>query len=546
LIRFDLLRADYYVDLIFAERERDMETLNKKNESGELNIETATKNFKLYIRKIWNASITKYFLAALIILISGLFLYLIHLHIGYQSVSLVFLFIISLLPLLNFKPGPIFLAAVMSALVWNFFFIPPYYTFRIGKVEDTMMFLMYFVIATVSGLLISRIHTQRSLINQRERRTSALYNLTRDLSSSKSLDEVTACALEHLKSTFHAEVVFIYADNDKSLKHMAHPSSTISIDDAERNIAQIALLSSEKVGKFTHNVSSISPFTYFPLYTKSRKYGVAGLLFPEGYTMDSEVESLLDTFIVLITAAVEREYLTELAKNNLMIAESEKLYKTLFDSISHELKTPITTIIGAISSLKDERINGNRNIILQLIDEAGIASERLKRLVENLLDITRLERGNLKLKKEWHSISDLLNSSISRVETENRKSKINCDVNDDLGMLYFDYPLLEQAIINILHNSIEYTSPECQIDVAAKRKSDSIIITISDNGNGFPEHEIKNLFTKFYRIPGTKAGGTGLGLSIAKGFIEAHGGSIKAQNRPGGGAEFIILLPINL
>lgn len=522
-----------------------METPVRKNESGELNIETATKHFKSYIRKVWNASITKYFLSALIISVSGLLLYLIHLHIGYQSVSLVFLFIISLLPLLNFKPGPIFLAAVMSSLIWNFFFIPPYYTFRIGKVEDAMMFLMYFVIASVSGLLISRIRTQQILINQKERRTAALYNLTRDLSSSRSLDDVTQCSVNHLKETFHSEVVFLYPETDKNLKSSVHPASTFKIDDAERNVAQISFLSSQKVGRFTHNVSSISPVTYVPLTTKNRKYGVTGLIFPEEALLDTEAESLLDTFIALISTAIEREYLTELAKNNLVIAESEKLYKTLFDSISHELKTPITTIIGAISSLKDEKINGNRSIILQLIDEAGIATERLKRLVENLLDITRLERGNLKLKKEWHSIADLLYSSINRVESDSSNRKINCSVEEDAGLYNFDYPLLEQAIINILHNSIEYTSPECKIDVTTKRKSDSIMITISDNGKGFPENEIKNLFTKFYRIPGTKAGGTGLGLSIAKGFIEAHGGTIKAQNRPGGGAEFIILLPIN-
>ncbi|MEW6509070.1 MAG: ATP-binding protein [Bacteroidota bacterium] len=502
--------------------------------------------YKSLTKKIWNNPLTKYFLSGLIISISGFALYIIHPHIGYQSVSLIFLFIVSLLPLLNFKPGPIFLAAVMSALIWNFYFIPPYYTFRIGKVEDAMMFFMYFVIASVSGLLISRIRTQQVLINQKERRTSALYNLTRDLSSSKSLNEVTACAIEHLKLTFHAEVVFIFSENEKNLNSAIHPSSTISIDEAEKNVAQIAFLSSEKVGRFTHNVSSISPFTYLPLYTKNRKYGAAGLLFPESCSIDTESESLLDTFIVQISAAVEREYLTELTKSNMIIAESEKLYKTLFDSISHELKTPITTIIGAISSLKDEKISENKNLIFQLIDEAGIAAERLKRLVENLLDITRLERGNLKLKKEWHSISDLINSSISRVESGGQKRKINCDVSEEIGVWNFDYPLLEQAISNILQNSAEYTSPECKIDVTAKRKPDLIIITISDTGNGFPENEIKTLFTKFFRMPGTKAGGTGLGLSIAKGFIEAHGGTIKAQNRAGGGAEFIITLPTNL
>lgn len=520
----------------------------KKGDNHRLNNSRAKSIYReilSHLKNIWTAPLSKYFLSALIISISGLTLSLISPHVGYQSISLIFLFIVSLLPLLKFKPGPIFLAAIMSALIWNYYFIPPYYTLRIDKIEDAMMFSMYFVIASVSGLLISRIRTQQILIKQRERRTLALYNLTRDLSSSKSLDEVTACATGHLKSTFHAEVFFMYSDNEKTLKPSPDNPGAAKIDDAEKNIAQIALLGSEKVGRFTKNVSSISPFTFMPLITNNRKYGVVGLLFPENCSIDSDTESLLDTFIVQISAAVEREYLTELAKSSLVIAESEKLYKTLFDSISHEIKTPITTIIGAISSLKDEKISGNKNFIVQLIDEAEIAAARLKRLVDNLLDITRLERGILTLKKEWHSISDLLNSSINRLEAENHKSNVNYTVGDEIGILKFDYPLLEQSIINILHNSIEYGPPDCKIDIAVKRAADSIVINISDNGKGFPEHEIKNLFTKFYRIPGTKAGGTGLGLSIAKGFIEAHGGTITAGNRPGGGAEFIISLPIN-
>ncbi|MDQ7816558.1 MAG: ATP-binding protein [Melioribacteraceae bacterium] len=504
-----------------------------------------TKIIRTTVAVIWNSPLMKYFQSALIVSIAGTILFYLHVHIGYQTVSLVFLLIISLLPLLNFKPGPIFLAAVMSALIWNFFFIPPPLTLRIGKVEDVLMFGMYFVIASVSGLLISRIRTQQILINQKEKKTSSLYNLTRDLSSAKTLDEVTNCSINHLKETFRADVVIIYSENDKKLKSVPHPSSSLAIDEAEWNVAQLVCLSSEKIGRFTHNVPSISQATYFPLNTKDRKYGVVGMNFPEDTLLDLELESLINTFLSLISVAVEREYLKELSKNNLVIAESEKLYKTLFDSISHELKTPITTIIGAISSLKDDKIIGNRSVITRLIDEANIASERLKRLVENLLDITRLESGNLKLKKEWHSVADLLNSAINRLSLEAADRQINCKIEDDVGIINFDYPLLEQAITNILHNCVEYTSQENIIDIYAGKKDENTIITIADNGRGFPESEIKNLFKKFYRVPGTKAGGTGLGLSIAKGFIEAHGGTISVRNRAGGGAEFIISLPTN-
>jgi len=501
------------------------------------------KNFSI-IAAIWNSQVAKYFLSVLIISVAGLILFYVHVHIGYQAVSLVFLFIVSFLPLLNFRPGPIFLAAVMSAFIWNFFFIPPSFTFRIGKIEDALMFAMYFVIASVSGLLISRIRMQQLMLHQKEKKTAALYDLTRNLSAAQSLDDVTEFSIRQLNETFRAEVAFIYAADYKSLNKLPHPSSLFKIDDAEWNIAQLVFLSSESVGRFTEAIPSISQITYMPLFTKDRRLGVAGLLFPENSILDEEMGSLLNTFLSQISIAVEREYLKDLAKKNLVIAESEKLYKTLFDSISHELKTPITTILGAATSLKDEKIIKNQSVFFRLIDEANIAAERLKRLVENLLDITRLESGILKLKKEWHSINDLINSALNKIKAESSNHKINCLIDENIGLLQFDYPLLEQALINIIHNCIMYTPADGKIGISAERKEENIIITVLDNGKGFPEEELINIFKKFYRIPGTKAGGTGLGLSIAKGFIEAHGGTITAKNNKSGGAEFIILLPI--
>jgi two-component system sensor histidine kinase KdpD len=433
----------------------------------------------------------------------------------------------------------------MSAFIWNYFFIPPAFTLRIGKIEDVLMYVMYFVIATVSGFLISRIRLQQLVINQREKKTAALYNLTRELSAAKSLDDVAEYATKQLNEIFHTEVVFIFSENENELNKNPHKQSTIEMDDAEWNIAQMAFSSSQKAGRFTENIPTISEITYLPLFTKTRKLGVVGLQFPNNSFIDKETDSLMNTFVTQVSVAIEREYLKEQAKQNLLIAESEKLYKTLFDSVSHELKTPITTILGAVSSFKDDKIINNRTVFYRLINETSIAAERLKRLVENLLDITRLESGTLKLKKNWHSISDLISSTINRIRIEYVDHKINYQIGTSVILGKFDYPLVEQALVNIIHNSIEYTPSNSQIDMIAESKDDKIIITISDNGSGFPDNELKNIFKKFYRLPGTKAGGTGLGLSIAKGFIEAHGGTITAGNKKTGGAEIIISLPIN-
>jgi two-component system sensor histidine kinase KdpD len=513
--------------------------------SNSINGIVHSRKLSYIIWQILSSEAARYFYSISIISIFGFILFHLQTHISYQAVSLVFLFVISLLPLLNFKPGPIFLAAITSSFIWNYFFIPPAFTLRIGKVEDVLMYVMYFVIATVSGLLISRIRMQQLILNQREKRTNALYNLTRDLFAAKSLDDVTECSIKQLNETFHVDVLFIYVESENRLSKTIHSKSTISIDDSEWNIAQLAFLCSQRAGRFTDNIPTISELTYLPLFTKERKFGVVGLLFPDNSIIDQETDTLIIAFISQIGVAVEREYLKEQTKKNLLIAESEKLYKTLFDSVSHELKTPITTILGAVSSFRDDKIFNNKSVFYQLIDETNIAAERLKRLVENLLDITRLESGTLELKKEWHSISDLINSAVQRIRIENAEHKINYQIDENIGLGNFDYLLLEQSLVNIIHNSIDYTPSNSTIEIIAENKDDKIVITISDDGAGFPDGELKNIFKKFYRLPGTKAGGTGLGLSIAKGFIEAHGGTITAGNKKTGGAEIIISLPKN-
>lgn len=495
------------------------------------------------IRSFLQSSLGKYLSSAGIISIVSLILFYLHLHIGYQAISLLFLLVISLLPLMNFGPGPIFLAAVMSAFIWNFFFIPPSFTLRIGKVEDVLMFIMYFIIASVLGLLISRIRTQQVLINQREKRTASLYNLAKELSSAKSMDDIVSCSIKQLKEIFKAETVFVFFETEKKLLTEPHPFSTFKIDQGEWNIAQWVFANSERAGRFT-NTMPITPALYYPLKTKTTNLGVIGLVLPEAATLSSESFSLLETFLSQISIAIERDYLKESAKNTLLGTESQKLYKTLFDSISHELKTPVTTIIGAVSSFKDEKIIKNQSVLSRLIDETNIAADRLNRLVENLLDITRVESGNIKPNKEWHSITDLINSVVQRLKHESINHEINFFVNSDVELVHFDFPLMEQALINVVHNSIEYTPAGSKIEIFAKKFADKVMLSVSDNGPGFPANAIKSLFEKFYRVPGTKAGGTGLGLSIARGFIEAHGGTISAQNKSAGGAEFIILVPI--
>jgi two-component system sensor histidine kinase KdpD len=259
--------------------------------------------------------------------------------------------------------------------------------------------------------------------------------------------------------------------------------------------------------------------------------------------MPTELEFLLDSFFAQISIAVEREYLNTIAKETIVSRETEKLYRTLFDSVSHELKTPITTIKGVIDAFQNPTYLLNKELTSSFVDEAKIAVSRLSRLVENLLDMTRLESQNLHLKIESYTISDIISAILDTVENEMQGHVIRVEFEDENQFIKCDFALIEQALLNIIRNAIEYSPAPGEIIIKTRSLERGALISIADSGKGFPPAAIPQLFRKFFRVPGTKPGGTGLGLSIAKGFIEAHKGTVSAQNRAEGGAEFVIFLP---
>jgi two-component system, OmpR family, sensor histidine kinase KdpD len=214
-----------------------------------------------------------------------------------------------------------------------------------------------------------------------------------------------------------------------------------------------------------------------------------------------------------------------------------KLYTTLFNSLSHELKTPIATIIGSVETLQHSRLNEKNSKIL--INEIDLAAERLHRQVENLLNMSRLESGMISLKRDWTDVNELLHTASLQEKTSTHK--ITVAENESLPLFKIDAGLMQQALHNIIHNAIAYTPAGSTIKLSAELQQKCCVITVHDNGAGLPKDALGIIFDKFYRLPGTKTGGTGLGLSIAKGFTEAHAGNITAENDEG--AKFIITVP---
>lgn len=288
---------------------------------------------------------------------------------------------------------PVLAAAVLSAVIWNFFFIPPVYTFHIDKAEDLLMFLLYFLIALVNAVLTFKIREAEGKARDKEEKVNTI-----------------------------------------------------------------------------------------------------------------------------------------------------KLYNTLLNSLSHELRTPIATIVGAVDTLQEGQDKLSPAMKSELLNEIDRASIRLNRQVENLLNMSRLESGMLKLNIDWCDINELVHSVIQKI-SETSSRKIDFSANDDLPLFKLDRGLMEQVLQNLVHNAIQYTPENAVITIEALYRPGICVLIVSDRGNGFPEREIKFVFDKFYRLPNTKVGGSGLGLSIVKGFVEAHQGTIVLSNSREGGAVFTLEIP---
>ncbi len=483
----------------------------------------------------------QYFIASIIVIAIALICFPLTKFVGYKTISFIILLTVSLLPL-RFGPGPVLVAGGLGALLWDFFFIPPIFTFSVGHIEDVMMLLMYFIVAIVTGVLSARVRARERAVRQREERTSALFTLTRDLSSAHSQEEVIKAAVANIKKFFDAEVVVVLGDADGEISTSPHAASSMKPDSKEYGVAAWSYWNEKRAGKFTDTLPSAEA-TYFPMSGPRYPLGVIGVKLVQ--KLSSDQDNLLENFIAQISSAIERELLSELGTKSIVVAESERLYKTLFNSVSHELRTPVATIMGASENILRDLSIGSLPTNEEYAKEIHVAAERLNRLVANLLDMTRLESGMIQPKLDWHDVRDVINGALKGLDKELSDHPVSVIVQDDMPLVKFDYGLIEQVITNLVHNATAHSAERSDIQVSASHTESECIIVVSDSGPGLSPDELKRVFEKFYRAPTAKTGGTGLGLPIAKGFVEAHHGTISVKNRANGGAEFVVKIPID-
>lgn len=460
--------------------------------------------------------------------------------VGSQAVGLTELFAVLVIAAYMGR-GPALLAAAVSAITWNFLFIEPRLTFTITHFNDVILFILYFAIAIFTGNLTARIRRQERQSNYNAERTMALYKLAHDTATAVNMDDVLQTAVTQISTVFDAEVAILLPAGDK-LEAQPHSSSTLRLDEKDYTVALWVFEHSKPAGRFTDTLTFASA-QYRPLLTPGRTVGVIGIRTRKNERLSFEQEVLLETFVNQVAVVIEREMLDEAAEQSAMLRESERLYTTLLNSISHELRTPIATIKGAASSLLDPAAGANEHSRLQLTLDIQSAADRLNRLVENLLDMSRLESGRLQLKRDWCDVGDIIGVAVKRIDDCIETHPIEITIPADLPLIQVDFVLIEQVLVNLLDNACHYTPDGTEISIRAQAHDHQVEIFVSDNGPGIQPQLRERIFEKFFRVPGTATGGTGLGLSISRGLIEAHGGTLTLADQTGAGTQFVIRLP---
>lgn len=456
---------------------------------------------------------------------------------GYHVISFILLFVVSMLAIF-LRTGPVLLASSLSALVWNFFFIPPHYTFHIDKPEDILLFCMFFSIALLNGVLTTRVRRQEKLTREREERTKALFILTKELSKSPDIEKVLAVSEEEILKNFALAPVFVLQNGSNTLFGGEFAYSTTILNASEKEAAQWAFEHQKPSGKFTNNSSSLK-YTIYPLKGSRINPGLVLVQMEQLFNADKMV--LWQTFLAQISNALEREFLGELAQKVRFLDESDRLYKTLFNSISHELRIPVATIMGAADTLISS--GDKQSLRSDLYGEISAASLRLNRLIENLLNMSRLESGRLSVRLDWHDINDLINKVTDDLSEELKPYTFSVSIAPNMPLVRIDFGLMEQVLYNLLFNSTQHAPSTSEINLCVSFANEELFIEIKDGGPGFPSDSLGHVFDKFYKVNDSSTGGLGLGLSIVKGFIEAHKGTITIENRAEGGARFLITIP---
>jgi two-component system, OmpR family, sensor histidine kinase KdpD len=445
---------------------------------------------------------------------------------------------------IRYGRGPSILASILSVAAFDFFFVPPYLTFAVSDTQYFITFgVMLLIALLISGIMV-RIRQHAEVARQRAWRTEVLYAMSRELATTRLVENLTRVAVRHILEVFDSQVAVLLPDATGHLVLQAGEQTPFKFDEREKGVAQWAFEHKEAAGVGTETLPGASA-VYLPLVGLRGTVGVLAIRPNQPrWLLAPEQMHLLETFTGQIALAIERALLAQDTQRAQVQVETERMRNMILSSVSHDLRTPLATITGAASSLLQAKEAfgpaSRRELIQAIYDEAN----RLDRQVKNLLDMTRLEAGAVHFQKEWHPLEEVVGAALTRLEGRLKGHPVRTKFPPDLPLVRIDGVLIEQVLINLLENALKYTPPQSPIDLSASEVDKAIRFEIADRGPGLPKGEEQRIFDKFYRAGPVREGGVGLGLTICRGIIEAHGGRIWAENRAGGGAVFRFTLPL--
>jgi two-component system sensor histidine kinase KdpD len=461
----------------------------------------------------------------------------------------------------RFGRGPSILASVLSVAAFDYFFVPPHLTFTVSDAQYLVTFAVMLAVALVISTLTVRIRHQADAARERERRTSALYALSRDFASTRGIESLLRTTVQHINEVFDSQVVIMLPNAGGRLQAWGRFSgwwpadagkrTIYAPDSGDQGVAQWVYDHSQIAGRGADTLPGAGGL-YLPLVGSRGPVGVLGVRSTQPRRFNSpEQLHLIETFANQVALALERATLADEAQHAQVEIEAERTRNSLLSSVSHDLRTPLATITGATSSLLEGEASFDAATRRELIQTVYDEANRLNRLVGNLLDMTRLDSGSITIRKEWQPVEEVIGAALARLDPSTssgqaerlRDRPISTSLPPDGALAPFDDVLIEQVLINLLENALKYTPPGSPIDISAASDDNSVSIAVADRGPGLPPGDEQRVFEKFYRAQPAN-GGVGLGLTISRAIVAAHGGRIWAANRIGGGATFAFTLPL--
>lgn len=451
--------------------------------------------------------------------------------VGASTVALIYFVAILLLSFV-LSQGATVLMAVLAAMSWNYLFLAPVHTLHIERLEDAITFAVFLTFALVAGNLTGKLRAQAEAVRMREARLSTLYDFATRMNRIFGAREILEAGVQDLERISGKEAAVFLLEKNHLVQ--AAPREPRILSDEDRLRAMSA------VQNGLASLDSVNRLLFVPLRMHTGSAGIVVARFAD--KVETERETLIETMASQLAALLDRENLLKLTQDARTNEEIDRLYKALLNLLTHEIRTPIAVIQGSVSSLLGGLVSRPEET-RKLLAEADLALSRLNRLIENLLDMSKIEAGKLKLNLDWHDPVEILRMVVSQVEREfpdRNRTQISAAAS---LLLRIDFTLVEKAFYNVIRNAYLHNPAGVQVRVSVKTAENQLCVAIEDNGPGLSDETERSLFTKFSR--GSDSGeGIGIGLSVVKGILEAHGATIGCERILPHGTQFLIRFPV--